>query len=237
MAMRPSKLASLALVSILLLPLASFTQEQQPQGPDREPPDVFKTAPHLYRLGDVEINAKARTLSMPGKVNMQKGLVEVFACTPRGKRHESVLVVDVDPIYLQLGLLLLGLSEGSNPSCPGEEPQPVGGMMDIWVEWQVEGQKKVKRRAEELIMDLRTDEPMQRTHWVFLGSMVYEGRFLARDIGSLITTYHDATAIIENPHPSCKDDTLYEANPDVVPPVGTPVKVTISPVTEERSNK
>ena len=61
--------------------------------------------------------------------------------------------------------------------------------------------------------------------------------FLARELGSLITTYHDSTAIVENPLPSSRDDTLYEANPDTVPPVGTPVTLIISPAVNERRTK
>ncbi len=238
MSYRPSKLTLFVSALLLLAPLSSFGQEQPPERPDNAPPEIAKTAPDIYKLGTVLVNARERTLTMPGNVNMRKGLVELLACTQKGKRHESVLVVTADPLYLQLALLLLGLVPGRNPSCPGENDEPTGAMADIFVEWQSDdGQKVVRKRAEELILDLRGNKPMQRTPWVFLGSRVYKGTFLAREIGSLVTTYHDSTAILENPLPSCNDDTLYEANPDVVPPVGTPVTVIVSPAAKEGNDR
>ena len=237
MSKRRAKFAFIVAASLLFAYSASLSQEPPSPHPAREAPEISKTAPDVYKLGRVEVDARKRLLTMPAKVNMQSGLVELLACTPRGKRHESVLVVDVDPLYLQLGLLLLGLEPGGNPSSLAEDSQRPGDMMDIWVEWKLDGQPKVKKRAEELILDLRNDAPMQRTSWVFLGSKVYKGRFLARELGSLITTYHDSAAIVENPLPSSRDDTLYEANPDTVPPVGTPVTLIISPAVNERRTK
>lgn len=237
MSKRRSKLAFILAASLLFASSASLSQEPPSPHPAREMPEISKTAPDIYKLGTVEVDARKRLLTVPAKVNMQSGLVELLASTTTGKLHESVLVVDVDPLYLQLGLLLLGLEPGGNPSSLAEDPQRPGDMMDIWVEWKLKEQPKVKKRAEELILDLRNDAPMQRTPWVFLGSRVYKGRFLARELGSLITTYHDSTAIVENPLPSSRDDTLYEANPDTVPPVGTPVTLIISPVAKERSTK
>ena len=49
--------------------------------------------------------------------------------------------------------------------------------------------------------------------------------FMASIGQSYITTYHDPDTIIDNPLSTGGDDTLYEVNKDIVPPVGTPVIV------------
>jgi len=61
------------------------------------------------RIGTLVADQARRTVQVPGHVNMQRGVVEVLACTAWGKTHESVLVLDVEPYVLQVGLLLLGL--------------------------------------------------------------------------------------------------------------------------------
>jgi hypothetical protein len=71
---------------------------------------------------------------------------------------------------------------------------------------------------------------MQLTDWVFSGSRMKDGRFMA-DIGkSLITTYHDPDSILDNPLPTGGDDETYRVNDKLVPQKGTPVTLTIKPV-------
>ena len=182
-----------------------------------------------YQIGNVIIDAKRRSIELQGRVNMQAGLVELFACTPTGKTHESVVVLDVQPLHLQLALLALGLNPGRNPGVPkeaGDDRKP-GDIVEIHVSWKA-GDKKREVRAEETIYDKPQGRTMAKTDWVFLGSQAWDGAFAADEGGSLITTYHDPLAIIENPLDTVNDDTLYFANTSVVPPVGTKVTVTIS---------
>jgi hypothetical protein len=53
--------------------------------------------------------------------------------------------------------------------------------------------------------------------------------YAANYVKSLVTTYHDASSILENPHAQGVDDTVYYANERAVPPVGTPIRVTFRP--------
>lgn len=179
------------------------------------------------KIGHVEVDPKRRALRADGRVNMREGMVEVLACTPYGKTHESVLVLNAQPLHFQLGLLLLGFRAGRNPAVKAEnDRRPEGDQVEVWIEWQRDG-KPVKVRAESLVQNVTTDRPMANTGWVFLGSRIHEGKLVADLEGNIITTYHDPFAILENPLPSVVNDELLTANAAVVPPVGTAVRLTV----------
>ena len=108
--------------------------------------------------------------------------------------------------------------------------------MNIWVQWK-EDEKTKRVRAEQMIFDSKREKPMQETDWIFTGSLIHEGRFLAEIEESLIATYHDPAAIINNPLPEGGDDTVYDVNPKVVPKRGTSVVVTIKAVEESKASR
>lgn len=197
--------------------------------------EIVRLPDGRYRMGNVTIDAERRRIEMPGRVNMQEGLVELLACTPTGKLHESVLALDIKPLHLQLALLVLGLKPGRNPGVPnaGGDKRAPGERVEIRVSWEAGGKRR-EMRAEELILDQPKKRAMAETDWVFLGSQIWDTGLAADETGSLITTYHDPLAIIENPLDTVNDDTLYLANSRVVPAVGTKVMVVVSPV--ERKN-
>ncbi|MBC8235796.1 hypothetical protein H8E77_40120, partial [bacterium] len=57
--------------------------------------------------------------------------------------------------------------------------------MNIWVQWK-EDEKTKRVRAEQMIFDSKREKPMQETDWIFTGSLIHEGRFLAEIEESLI---------------------------------------------------
>ncbi|MBI4714506.1 MAG: hypothetical protein HY760_00915 [Nitrospirae bacterium] len=165
-------------------------------------------------------------MTTQGTVNMQRGLVEYLAVADRGKLHESVLRLDVEPFHFQLGLLLLGLEYGRSLKFQGDPGTPLGDPVEIWVEW-TEGGKKKRVRGEELILNQETKRSLPSTSWIFSGSLEVEGTFVAQVERSLIATYHDPASVIDNPLPEGADDTILYANEKVVPPAGTRVVLTI----------
>lgn len=170
-----------------------------------------------YQIGNVRIDKDRREITMPGWINMNHGLVEYFAVAPGGKTHESVLVVDIEPLHLQLALLLLGLDYGQNLSFQGDTLAPVGDSVSLSVKWLSENGDTASYEASELIWDLRTRESMPSTEWVFTGSLIYEGGLMADMEGSLVATYSDPVAILNNPLADRIDDTIYGANEELLP--------------------
>jgi hypothetical protein len=202
-------------------------------GPPAVPPEeerlqspIIRLSEGVYRIGSVTVDQKLRQVQVQGNVNMQRGLVEYLAVADRGKLHESILKLDVEPFHLQLALLLLGLEYGRNLKYQGDPSAPSGDTVVIWVEWTEDGKKK-RVRGEEMVLNQQTGKQMRQTPWVFSGSLEVEGIFVAQLERSLIATYHDPGSIIDNPLPEGSDDTILYANDRLVPPAGTPVTVTL----------
>jgi len=183
----------------------------------------------VYRLGNVILDKNSRKITMPGKVNMVSGIIEFLACNEMGRTHESLLILDIEPIHLQLSLITLGLKPGHNLRYQGDPRIPKGDEIKIWVEWEIAG-KKEKHRAEELVLNRELKKPMQKTNWVFTGSRVVNNTFTAQRTKSIIATMRDPDSIINHPLQGGTNTVdYYHANPDVLPPRGTEVEVTITP--------
>lgn len=218
------------LVSACVLAVA-LPRPAAPQAPAQGiPPEAEKIGEDRYRLGKVTVDLKAKTVTCPGKVNMSKGVIEYFAVAPEGKLHESVLSLDVRPLHLQLGLILLGLEPKGGLRYQGDTQVPKGSPVQVFTSWQRNG-KPVKVHAEEMVWDVVKKRPMERNAWVFSGSSIDKNGFVADRELSLIATYRDPAAIVNNVLPTGSDDTVYKVNERLVPHWDTPVTVTFTPVT------
>jgi len=192
------------------------------------PADAEKIGEDRYRLGKAIVDLQAKTLTCSGKVNMSKGVIEYFAVAPQGKLHESILSLNVRPLHLQLGLILLGLEPKGGLRYQGDTQVPQGSPVDVFASWKRAG-KPVRVHAEEMIWDVVKKRPMDRNAWVFSGSPVDKNGFVADRELSLIATYRDPAAIVNNVLPTGSDDSLYKVNERIVPHWDTPVTVTFAP--------
>ena len=190
---------------------------------------VVKVKEGIYKVGEAIVDLNNQEVIFGGKVNMENGLIEVFACSQGGKLHESVLVCDIEPYHLQVALLLLGL-QYSNQSLLGSDgelvPDYTGSRVNIFVHWQEHDTLK-EARAEDWIYNIKDQRAMDHTTWVFRGSQIINSTFVAQQVKSLITTYFDPATILDNPLPTGMDDTYYIANTEAVPPKDTPVQIVI----------
>jgi len=163
---------------------------------------------------------------MPGKVNMQKGIIEVLACVPGGKLHESILEINIIPYYLQVSLLLIGLQSAESKEYKDDNRPFKGDEVEIWVKWEENNQQKLIR-AEELVWNSAKAVPMEKTNWIFTGSKIENGVFMADRIKSLITTYNDQFTIIDNPLIEGNNDEIFRANEKIVPAKWTAIELII----------
>lgn len=201
---------------------------QAPQSSSTPPSEIERIGQGRFRIGNILLDKSSQTtptIIIPAQVNMQKGMIELVACSSGGKLHESIFLADVEPYHMQLALLLLGLNHKGGVKFQGDPAQPEGDRVVIFVEKN--GQR---RRVEDYVWDLVHKAPMERTDWVFAGSKFLNGEFGAQLTRTLITTYHDPYTILDNPLPTGADDEVYEVNSQVTPPVGTTVTLVIQPV-------
>jgi hypothetical protein len=189
----------------------------------QNPPEVKKISNSEYQIGNALINTAKGSVTLKGWVNMSEGLIELLACGPRGKKHESVLILDVEPYHLQVALLMLGLEPGGGLSFQGDPKTPKGDSLYVYVSWEKRDGNHMRVRGEDLVYNIKENKTMPQTEWVFSGSRFINNVFMASVEQSFITTFHDPNTIIDNPLTSGGDDTLYEVNKKLVPPVNTPV--------------
>ena len=182
--------------------------------------------PGRFEIGSVKLDKNTKTVSFPAVVNQNQGLIEYFLVTTEGKTHESLLRTDVRPHQIHLAMLLLG-AQGTTNSFPVDAVVPLpGDAVSIEVTWARRG-KRITRRAEELISNLKTRSAMSAGNWVYNGSQVIDGTFVAEEQGSIIAVIEDPFALVNNPRPGRENDEIWEVLTRQVPAPETPVEVTL----------
>lgn len=194
--------------------------------PQPEPSPVRWDGP-IAILGDVRLDSLTKTVTATGWVNQTDGPIEVLACGPKGKVHESVFVLALNPLDLQAALLLAGLKGGAPMPAIGQGP-PAGAPLDLLVEWN-DGPETKSARAESFVWNLEDGAPLPETPWTFTGSVVKDGQFKALAEESLVVTYWDPYAIVNLPLPSGANDELLTVNSNTIPPYQTPVTLRFTP--------
>ena len=168
-----------------------------------------------------------------------QGAVEYLICGREGKEYESIIVVDATAKELYDAFNRLGVETGTPPGYDMETDEPTppkGQTVVITVEWTA-ADKIHQVRAEELLFNVKTQKPMQHVAWIYSGSRIVPDlesddeeamlpqAFMSNDIVAL---HHlDGSALFQNPLPEAAAENLYKKNDALLPPLGTPVKVTI----------
>ena len=67
---------------------------------------------------------------------------------------------------------------------------------------------------------------MSNGAWVYNGSKVIEGTFIAQRDGSIVSIIFDPLALANNTRPGCENDEIWCVNTNAVPAFNTPVEVT-----------
>lgn len=182
----------------------------------------------VFEIGRVRLDKSKRTVSFPCAVNMDHGLVEYFLVHSTGKTHESVLRTEAEPYHIHVASLLLGAKGATNSATgSGSVHEPIiGDATRLFVSWRTNGVEK-RISAEDWIFNLETKSAMTRGDWKYNGSRVVGGAFLAQREGSIVALIADPDAMINNPRPGRDNDQIWQINTNAVPPVGTPVHITI----------
>lgn len=197
--------------------------------------------------GHLMIMEKEKQIVLKGQISKAlgeydshlKGAVEYLFCGPNGKEYESIIAVDATAKEIYEAMNKLGVKPG-NPVDQDEETEEKipakGPTVIINVEWKID--KKTKKvRGEDLLYNVKTKKPMKHVAWMYTGSrMIYDldGEdedamiplaFSSNDIAAL--NHADPSTLFINPLPESEEENLYKKNDDLLPELGTPVKLTI----------
>ncbi len=206
--------------------------------------DAPEEEPRVF--GGVRYFSKGRRIEFDGHVLIKESggkPMELIACTPGGKTHESVFAADIKPSDLHAALLEAGMRPWSYTGRQAADRRDLLGDRAIaWMEWNVKNRKH-RVRAEDMLLDTRLSRPIGRWGWAFAGQY---GEDIDRETGrsimvyrpnrekSLITNYHSPNSVLDNPRSFGAFDEIFVANSDVIPDIKTHVTLIIEPVTEER---
>ena len=69
-------------------------------------------------------------------LSARETILEFFAVGKLGKTHESLIMLDAEPMHIQLALLRLNLNPGMNLTVEGDPHLPQGDPVELWVEWE-----------------------------------------------------------------------------------------------------
>lgn len=191
---------------------------------------IEKVSPGIYRIGEITINKAEKSITFPTQVNMEKGLLEYLLVRRGGKTHESLLSTRVEPYDLQVALLLLGLEGTSHPiSYQGAPEPPTGEAVSISFSYR-ENNGRIIRISPEMWIIKNIDKVqthVEKQDFVYTGSFIKDGRFMAQSEGSIIALYHDPSALVDNASRDGESDKIWYVNEKNLPPPGTPVTLTI----------
>jgi len=242
-------------ILLLLLGFAatlSIVQAQQPSTnlPSTTPPPALREiSPGVFDYNGVQLDKKNLRISFPGTVNQRQGLVEYILVNENGKVHESLLATKVSPRDIHLALLLIGLQVPSSTNAKEAVPPSAidtpylqsapklkGPPVQISLTWSQDGKQK-SDCVEDWIFNLKTKHAMSPGPWTYNGSMIENGVFLADQELSIIAVITDPTALVNNPRPGYDDDQIWQAQDKTVPPIDTPIEITITvlPLSSKKS--
>jgi hypothetical protein len=187
-------------------------------------------------------------LVIPGIIMVNRGLVELFGCGEGGKEHETVFRLETNVQALDLALTSAGFKRGKLPTKTDVNIADQGSRVLILAQWLDKDGKLVTYRSEDLVVSMRRNSTMPRVGWTYVGHWIDVADptspkgtkthkvLAANGSRSLVTTFRDRTALLDNPLEEAVDDTLFGANYMLLPKPGTPVRIIFrTPTAAERN--
>jgi len=239
------------LAMLRTLTLAALTALSiAPQDAPREPTSEEKSLVARLAEQNVVLDPVRGFCSIPADVLVRDDLLEYLLVGPAGAAHESVFMTPVSASVLNVALLALGATPGTNASWKAKDPLPTedqvragvmpyeltlpaGSGFHLYVGWRQDGETYFYR-VEDLIRNLASGTAMKRHEWIYLGSrMIPNGRtgaaagevFAADTYQNLINLafFSEGYTLATGALPECMDQTIWMLNPFLVPERGARV--------------
>lgn len=227
-------------------PKKTATDSEKSKEEEKDPLEkINKSLGKLRKLpeGNVWINLEDKLVVIDGKICMTRGPLEMFACPPNTKEHESVVQVEAKSFIVHTALLMVGAKSGKPVNWEPKYTPASGTKIEIMVHWLDKDGKHQKLRAQEMIRDVRTKKAMKES-WVFAGSEFYTNpntkiRHYLADGGEMICVSNFTTAMMDIPVESSqsKEGLIFEALSEKIPPIRTRVRLVLKPIVEKESKK
>ena len=226
----PYRILCSAIVVTLCADAAAF---QAPDGKPSPGGGVRTFAP------GVRIDWTTRTVELDARVVLRRGPLELFACTPGTREHESIVTVRTGPAHIYQALGLIGLEPGSPVRFDRKRERylpPTGEALEILVRYEKDGLQRTAP-IERWMTDVARRRQPESIPWVFAGSRVLDdGRLGARTDGTIVCVVDFGTALVAigSLHTSDNEALWLAANTEEIPPVRTECTLLIRARVPER---
>ena len=180
----------------------------------------------VVQLPGLRVHAETKLVEAAGHIALTNGILEFFAVEAGGRDYESLVTLTCRPSALKFALLLIGCPEGETNGAP----------LRLDIEW-VTGGKTNQLPAEALLLDRRTGQAPARLPWIFSGSyfsldLSGSNQVFTADLEQAhVALWWQPAALINvratagNPYRG--DDEGYAVKSQRVPPVGTPITLSL----------
>jgi hypothetical protein len=203
---------------------------------------MVKTGDSTYEMGGVVFNSATREIRIPTVVNMNEGVIEYALVTETGKTHESLLRTKVRPFDVNIAMLLCHYEANAGELIkilrePGPEldalaakkmQHPGANHVLLTVEW-TDKDGKHSAPMGQWIHNEREKKTLDIPFWIYNGSDLGDGVFMADGDGSFVSVHFDLVGIMGSNAKWCGDDNNWTLETKSIPPVAYPVTLIISP--------
>ncbi|MFM2171088.1 MAG: hypothetical protein RI957_1317 [Verrucomicrobiota bacterium] len=216
--------------------------QEKPAGNPAEKPKMLKLADGRMKYGEIEFDPKTRQVRIPCSVNMNDGLLEFAVVHENGKIHESLLITQCSPTDINVVMKLLRYVASEELYAIEKEPGVLtdrfpevaeatkkAARVNLSIEWQQDG-KAQKAALADWIIQAATNKPMNQEPWVYGGSMVYDGAFLAEQTGDIASIFVSRGSLLLYPGKDNFNDEAWLAHTKRMPAQGTKVHFIIQPL-------
>lgn len=213
----------------LLVALAGLSPVGHADDPDPHP-DLRR----LSKTDQIWLDLPGKRVVVGGKIALDKGEIEVFACPKGSKEHEAIVATQCPARLVHAGLLAIGLEPGNPVSFDPEYVPAKGPKVAVLVRWKDADGGWQEKRAQDLIRSTRTGEPLV-ADWVFAGSGFWRDpadgtEHYQADGGDMICVSNFPGAMLDLPIQSsdANEALMFQVFEGRVPPPGTPVELILA---------
>jgi len=194
-------------------------------------PEIKVLSSGVYDFGGIIIDQNDLSFSFEAKCNQISGLVEYALVHENGKTHESLFTTKIAPRLIHACFLLLKQKPDNfllqKEKFSEQEIQAFRQKgLEIWVKWDEDGSVFRKSMTSMTLNDL-SNQTLKEKSFLFTGSKVVEGEYLAQMDGSIIAIYQDSRAVVNAIDELSSNDDVWLPNEVNLPPLGKNVWISI----------
>lgn len=207
---------------------------------DQQANPIKKLSETEYQIGKATIDKTTRCIRFPAFAECVSGeIIEFITVNPEGRIHEALFITELDPMHLNLAFKLLGyppsrelFRKRDKFHRPNGEKYTVSdetkarARFNISISWQENG-KCLTQCLASLLLSAENANLLPPEPWVYHGSYFYKGEFAASLNRDLIALRTDEASIAG--YPGALRDNHWTSNKKLLPKVGTPVTLTLTP--------